>query len=534
MSWYKSVSNFAKRTKLDKAVLNAGKAGLQTGFNPEAMGYAAAGTMMGSGMYTSGRGMYTSGRGSYNSVFDSSEDVVPVFAQGSADLGGIVLTHKEYIGDVYANDVGVNFSVQSYSLNPGLTSTFPWLSQIANNYEEYEIIQCAFTYKPTCSDNQETAGLGTVCAVTIYDVNDPDYTNKRDVLTGAGANAVVITGSLVHGVECDDEQNSGSSQKYVRNGPVVGTSLKDYDAAKVNFCVVGTAPSIANQTIGELWISYTVMLRKMKMFSAQGLGIRKDMFVFRRNGRTVGVEGTGDLTDVMGQFALHSDDDSGLTVGGSKPYCFRSLDSNIGVQVLPGKIDFGTSGIKYQACVLEFPANVQGTFMMTLRGELTTESSVGVTNPGVTDWTTFYKTASETLDQTVPYAGAQASIFGPTYFGAFKAFKGILAPTEGATGVLSDNGLTATDVWPTKWCALSRLSTSPTEAWPFVIQYCFSVDTPTLGVANRIVFGNGSVDANLSFVSYWEGIQIEIVQMNPKIGVTDFASSTRSVNYESF
>lgn len=40
-----------------------------------------------------------------------------------------------------------------------------------------------------------------------------------------------------------------------------------------------TPASYANQVLGELWISYTVKLRKPKFFTARGLGISRDYYV---------------------------------------------------------------------------------------------------------------------------------------------------------------------------------------------------------------------------------------------------------------
>jgi hypothetical protein len=45
---------------------------------------------------------------------------------GNPDLGGGVIE---------------DFQNQSILLNPGLEASFPWLSQVAQNFEEYEFVQ---------------------------------------------------------------------------------------------------------------------------------------------------------------------------------------------------------------------------------------------------------------------------------------------------------------------------------------------------------------------------------------------------------
>lgn len=254
----------------------------------------------GRGLYR-GRGLYT-GAGEYiadsNDLITgqskSSMSVVPQFARESDS--GTVVSRREYVSEIYGpplvGGVPQPFVIQSFSLNPGLEGTFPWLSQIAMNYDEYEITQLIFTFKSTTTESSNTTNgqVGTVIMATNYNAAAPVFTDKVTMMQYAFANSGKLTESLQHGVECDPTKLSGSAGEYIRNNPVVSNQdLKTYDHGKFQIAVANCAASYANVSIGELWVSYTVKLRKPKFYEALGLGITKDIFVSAANSGTTGL-----------------------------------------------------------------------------------------------------------------------------------------------------------------------------------------------------------------------------------------------------
>jgi hypothetical protein len=67
---------------------------------------------------------------------------------------------------------------------------------------------------------------------------------------------------------------------YTRANPtVVSQDLKTYDHGLFQIAVSNAPSSYANQVLGELWVSYTIKLRKPKLFTGLGLGISRDVFV---------------------------------------------------------------------------------------------------------------------------------------------------------------------------------------------------------------------------------------------------------------
>lgn len=92
--------------------------------------------------------------------------------------GTIEFAHREFIGDLTSS---VEFVNTAYPINPGNSTLFPWLSTIARNFEQYQMLGLIFEFKTMSATAVGTTntGLGTVIMATDYDVLDSKYTNKR-------------------------------------------------------------------------------------------------------------------------------------------------------------------------------------------------------------------------------------------------------------------------------------------------------------------------------------------------------------------
>jgi len=206
-------------------------------------------------------------------------DIVPSF---TAFSDGVTVSHKEYISDIYGPENAGGFQNTVYPIQPGIVTTFPWLSQIAQNYEEYTLKQCIFTWKSTISDAQANTNgqVGSISIATQYNPSDTPFQTKQDVLEYFAVVSAKTSESILAGVECDPAKLSGSTGKFVRAGPVShGQDLKQYDWGNLNVAVSNIPSSYANQALAELWVSYTVEFRKPRFFVSRGLGIQRDVFV---------------------------------------------------------------------------------------------------------------------------------------------------------------------------------------------------------------------------------------------------------------
>ena len=93
----------------------------------------------------------------------------------------IVVRHREFIGVISG---ATAFQIRyELPLNPGLSSTFPWLSQIAANYQEYRFKGIVFHYIPTSGMvTGANPALGSVMMQTVYRANDEEPTSKYELL----------------------------------------------------------------------------------------------------------------------------------------------------------------------------------------------------------------------------------------------------------------------------------------------------------------------------------------------------------------
>jgi hypothetical protein len=221
-----------------------------------------------------------------NSLIAGSDIIIPSFTSEGNETGGITISRKEYLGDVYAPTlVGTeipSFVNTTYAINPGVERSFPWLSQIAQNFEEYTLHQLIYTYRSTITDvgNSSTGQCGTVVMCTSYNVNNAPFDDKVNMMEYEGAMSSKSTDSMLHGVECDPSKLSGSPGKYVRaNGFSNNSDSKDYDHGLFQIAVANAPKEYDSQSMGELWVSYTISLRKPKFFVGKGFGISQDLYL---------------------------------------------------------------------------------------------------------------------------------------------------------------------------------------------------------------------------------------------------------------
>ena len=240
--------------------------------------------MFGSGLY-SGSGNYnTNNLISGQASGSLSRNSIPKFSGKRDETGAITVSHREYINDVFGPGVtggpSTPFSLQSFSLNPALQQTLPWLSQIASNFDEYEFKQLIFHYRSTTTDigNSTNGQCGTVVMATNYNAAAPAFTDKQQMIEYAHSHSSKVTESMSHGVECA-RSKTAFPVLYTRANPVVtGQDLKTYDHGKFQIAICNAPASYNGFPLGELWAEYTVMLRKPKLFTTRGFEIDQDVF----------------------------------------------------------------------------------------------------------------------------------------------------------------------------------------------------------------------------------------------------------------
>jgi hypothetical protein len=348
-----------------------------------ALGYLTGGPTGAALGAAAGRGLYT-GRGAYNANNLIQGGDGSMSFNGSFDeTEGMTISDKEYVTDIYGPS-STGFNSQSFPLNPGISANFPKLAQFAQNFEEYEWIQLIYEFRSTidATSASTTGQTGSIMMATNYNPAAQPYGDKEAVLQSHGGNSGRLTEDLAHGVECDPNKSVGDMEKFVRIGPIPSNEdIKSYDHGLFQVCINNCPSTFANQQVGELWCSYTVKLRKPRLFSARGHSIQKDLFL----------SGTGTETLTLPM--------------GTQTALLKAQQNNIGCG-----IQLSTNVIK-----VVFPAQLTGAFRVRLRMEsasaMTISNVLGNTTVSgqVTTVANLYSAGSDSSDSPSWQSGPGAT-----------------------------------------------------------------------------------------------------------------------------
>lgn len=216
------------------------------------------------------------------------------FVIGNPRIGkssSIVIAHTEFLDDVNfvtLFDLSEDYNV--YELNPGLTSSFPWLGTIAAGFEQYRWKKLKFRYLTRSS----ATSSGTIIMATQKDSADPMFASKEEMYAYSGVQSNVRWNDADHDAL---RFNSDYMKKYfVRTSDLKeGQDAQLYDYGKFTF--IGLNQTGAAGFGGELMVEYEVELFNPKM--------NVDLV-----GSTLAFEGKGNESKVLGDADLVVD--SGL------------------------------------------------------------------------------------------------------------------------------------------------------------------------------------------------------------------------------
>lgn len=177
-----------------------------------------------------------------------------------------IIRHREFISDISGSTA---FTLTQFPINPGLGTTFPWLSSVASNYEEYAIRGMVFEFKSTSADalNSTNTALGTVIMCTNYNVLRAPCGSKIEMENHEYTTSTKPSESCVHPIECAVGENP-LRVLYTRTGAIGTGDQRMYDLGLFQIATVGMQ---AAAVIGELWCTYDIELLKPMLPSALGI-----------------------------------------------------------------------------------------------------------------------------------------------------------------------------------------------------------------------------------------------------------------------
>jgi hypothetical protein len=263
-------------------------------------------------------------------------------------LGSMVLRNKELIGTIAGSD---SFAASGcYRVNPGIATTFPYLSGIACNFEQYRFRKLILRYLTR-------VGADTKGSVII----NPDYNSSIEPPSSeaeAANNADAVEGPAWQdiSVALDPRAMHPSGPRYVQER--LGSLSKALtDAAAFNVSTVGMTDS---SDVGKLWAEYEVELIKPQTRTPTGEGGPTAPVA------TVHDDTSQELTNGIGAFLLLGIEYS--TIGVTQEST-TTLDLPGGVFLVQGYAEFATDTSE------DFTARLD----VTIGGGIVSTSYLGLT-----------------------------------------------------------------------------------------------------------------------------------------------------------
>lgn len=182
----------------------------------------------------------------------------------------IIVTHKEFIKDITATNP---FSIEKLVINPGMSSTFPWLSTIAQSFQQYQLLGCVLYFKSESADalNSTNTALGSIMLASDYNALDSPFETKQGMEATTFSSSGRPSKDIIHPIECDPAQSSGPALRYIRSRAVVTGDLRLYDWCNSYIASQGVQ---ASSRVGSLHIAYSVRLCNPELTVPRGLNVR--------------------------------------------------------------------------------------------------------------------------------------------------------------------------------------------------------------------------------------------------------------------
>lgn len=196
-------------------------------------------------------------RTGFGAMDEAHNQPVKFFSSGRATR----IQEREFICSVYGT---VEFQNISFPVTPSNPSTFPWLSSIADKFDQWEPHGIVFEFRTMASDYAANVSLGTLVLAMDYDATDPAYANKIEAENSDYAVSTKPSCSAIAGIECSLGERP---TKVLYTGSI--PAGRDPNLFSMGNFQVGTQGLPTNSTlIGELWVSYDISFYKKQIASA--------------------------------------------------------------------------------------------------------------------------------------------------------------------------------------------------------------------------------------------------------------------------
>jgi hypothetical protein len=167
----------------------------------------------------------------------------PRFANRS---GNVVISHTEFLGNIYSDSTTLLFNANSYVINPGNSGTFPWLSTFAANFDKYKMHKLVIHIV----SNQPTSIAGRIGVGIDYDSTDPLPADRGEFFNLTHHQETSPWDSMVFPIPIKPEE------KFINSHTVVDSKLIDCG----QIIVMADQIVATDANLADIIVEYTVEL----------------------------------------------------------------------------------------------------------------------------------------------------------------------------------------------------------------------------------------------------------------------------------
>jgi hypothetical protein len=169
------------------------------------------------------------------------------------------VVHRELLGNVSGTGTAAFTTSSTFALNPGVSSTFPWLANMAQNWETYRVNRMKVCYYTRTGSNT----AGSVILVPDYDASDSTPISEQT----ASSYEDVQEDAPWKDIECvlrPAAMHNVGPRKFVRSGALsANQDIKLYDVGNM---FIFTVDSATAASWGKLWIEYDITFYTPQLF----------------------------------------------------------------------------------------------------------------------------------------------------------------------------------------------------------------------------------------------------------------------------
>lgn len=196
--------------------------------------------------------------------------------------GNTRVRHREFLRDMSTTNAATG-SLTSFEICPTESTVFPWLSALANRYEQWIPHGIVFEFISTCGNAiaGSSAALGSVSMATQYNDVEAGFLNaptKARMLNHYFSSGGKTSESCMHAIECAPDETPYKVMFTKTDVPTAGIP-QDPRLTNLGYFSIYFIGSPGVYTAGELWVTYDITLLKPRLpFNAASLStVRQDL-----------------------------------------------------------------------------------------------------------------------------------------------------------------------------------------------------------------------------------------------------------------